>query len=256
MPLTAGLVLSAVGSGLKAYQGYQQNNDGEKLAAGNKRPLYNIPQEYYNNQSLTENQAQSGLGAPALNYAARTNDRGLSAGIDATLQAGGSPNNLAKLYDTYDVNGARTAAEDNQLRTAHLQQLIDANKDLGGQETQKWALNEYEPYKDTARLASQEKSDGTKNMFGAVSDFGSALSTYAAAQNNADDGTSKPTKAPPIAATAPTLDMGGFNMTPLSQPPANIFQTPGGNNAMNQMAQSNPNSPYMAALLNALNRPQ
>lgn len=255
MPLTAGLVLGAVSGGIKIWNGIKQKKAGDRLAAGNRRPRYSIPLEYYNNQSLMENQAQSGLGAPSLDYNRRMNDRGLSAGLDATLQAGGSVNNLAKLYDTYDVNNARTASEDSQLRTQHIAGLIDANKDLAGQRSQEWALNEYEPYKDTAREASALKGAGDTNFSSGISGVGSALSSFGTAHNYdqlLDTGGGTPRGANITGVNTP-MNIDGTS--PALNTQTNLFGTPGGQDVMRQMSNGNPNSPYMQALLKALNRP-
>lgn len=262
MPFTASFLIgSALVGGYKLIKGMNQKSEGERIAAGNRRPTYNIPQAYFNNQSLMENQAQSGLGAPTLDYTRRTNDRGLSSGIDAILQGGGSVNSLSKLYDVYGQNNSAIAAQDSQLRTQHLNSLIEANKDLAGQQVQKWAIDEYEPYKDKAKQAAKLIGAGDANEAGAVDAFGSAIGGLSKAKNYSSMTTSKtPTfgerdgidNIEPMTSSLPEYTTTSTFPTQ-SQ---NSFDTQGGNDTIARMAHENPNSPYIKSLLQYINRPK
>lgn len=183
----AAVATTAIGAGTQIVSGIKQTKAGNKLAANNKRPDYIIPDEYKDNVELNASQAMNGLDGDSMNYYTNQANRGLSSGIDAILQAGGNVNTIEGLYDRFDDGNLRTAAQNAQLKTQHIASLIDANKEMAGQKTQAWTLNEYEPYKDTAQLASQQKAAGAANLKNGLSSAGSLLSTLSDMNNDYDD---------------------------------------------------------------------
>lgn len=176
--------LLAIGAGIvaaaglaKSYIGARQANKAAKMAANNTRPNFDIADEYYTNQSLAQNQAQSGLGQDSLDYYSDQASRGLTQSTDALLQAGGNPNAVAGLYDRYQQGIGGIAAANSQAKRQNLQSLMAANSDLAAQKTMQWSLDKYEPYKDTARTASALQAQGTENIFNGISQTGSAIGT-------------------------------------------------------------------------------
>jgi hypothetical protein len=189
LPLLAiGVGLMAAAGAAKTVHGISQANQAKRMAKNNVRPDYKIEDEYYDNLRLANNMAQSGLGAPALNYYTSNAERGLSSTTGAMLQAGGGPNSILGAYDSFNRNLGAIAATDSQLKTQNIRYYMDRNKDVAEQKTMRWSLNEYEPYKDTARTASALRATGTENAFGGISQIGGALAAGSKAGLFSGDG--------------------------------------------------------------------
>lgn len=208
----------AVNGGLgiaKVISGIGQASKGRKLLASAKRPEYKIQDEYYDNRNLAARSAQTGYAQGSKDFFVDQADRGLTSGIDAVLQGGGTVNNISRLYDNYNQANRRFAAEDTQLRDAKLKSFLDANTALAGQETQKWAIDKYEPYKDTVRQANQMINGGTQNAWNGASTVASTASAAAVAAandtSNPKPDTSGTTPSPSVLSTAvPSIIQSGY----------------------------------------------
>lgn len=182
MPLPILAIVGAVtaAAGLaKSYIGARQANKAAKMAAANTRPDFDIADEYYTNQALAQNQAQSGLGQQSLDYYSDQAARGLTSSTDALLQTGGGPNAVGGLYDRYQQGVGSIAAANAQAQRQNISSLMDRNAQLAEQRTMQWSLNKYEPYKDTARTASALQAQGTQNIFNGISQAGSGAAAVA-----------------------------------------------------------------------------
>lgn len=175
MPLTVGAVVAGVGGIGKLFSGLSQNSNANKLKNSLVRPTYNIQDQYYTNQNLAEQQAEGGLSEASKSYYGGQADRGLTAGINATLAGGGDVNSIGNLYDKYNQGNMAIAAKDSELQNDNIRYLIDRNKDLASEETKAWALNKYEPYKDQAQAATAEKNAAQQNIWGGIGQIGSAI---------------------------------------------------------------------------------
>jgi hypothetical protein len=187
--------LLAIGAGIvaaaglaKSYVGARQANQAAKLAAANSRPNFDISKEYYTNQQLAQNQAQSGLGQESLDYYTNQAARGLTNSTDALLQTGAGANSIAGLYDRYQSGIGGIAAADAQAKRQNINNLMARNADIAGQESMQWSLNKYEPYKDTALAAAALKKQGTENIFSGIQQVGGAVTSYGNTQNYTGSG--------------------------------------------------------------------
>lgn len=244
--IIAGTAIAGAGAAYNIIDGANKEADGKRLGANNKRPWYTIPDQYGQNVNLATQQAETGLSPSTLNYYTTQTSRGLGSGISAMLEGGGDVDNLSRLYDQFSQGLSQEAAEDNNLKTQHLGTLINANKDLAGQETQQWALNYYDPYKDTAQLASAEKTGGKQEIGTGI---GEAVGAAASASNQSlyADRTAKMT--PPD---------GGVPLTS-STPKVNIpaFGTPGGSAVIDRLGKTDALSPQLQQLIAMFkNQPQ
>lgn len=170
MPLTAAAVIGGVSAISKGITGISELSNANKLAANNKRPLYDIQKEYYDNVNSSEAMAEHGLTQKALQYNTEEAQRGLSSGEDTALQLGGGLNSIGALYNGYQRGVQNLAQIDAEKQNDNIRQLLDRRKDLAAQKTQQWVLNKYEPFKDTAKAAAQEKAAGLTNIQGALGD--------------------------------------------------------------------------------------
>jgi hypothetical protein len=184
MPLIASAVIGGVSSLFKIGSGIGQLNKANQLEKTNKRPVFNIQDEYFNNQSMSQSMAQHGLTDKAMDFYTTESWRGLGKGVDSTLQAGGGINSIQGMYDDYQRGLQEVAAKDAERQTTNIQYLIERNKDLAGQKTQKWAIDEYEPYKDKAKAAAAARAAGNQNISTGLSEgMGVATSMFTGGQN-------------------------------------------------------------------------
>lgn len=179
---------AAVTAGLGLYKTLKGNSevkDAQRRAKLNIRPTYDIQQQYYDNQNLAASQAQTGLSDAERNYYNTNAERGLSSGIGAALQTGQGPNAVGGLYDSFLRGQGAIANTSDQLKTQKLATLMQANNALADQETQKWALDKYEPFKDEAKAIAgqktagqQQTNDGLNTIAGSVSSLAGGLTKY------------------------------------------------------------------------------
>lgn len=185
MPDQTPAALGAISAVYKIGHGISQTADANKRALVNRRPDYNIQQEYYDNQNIAENQAGQGFTSKTVdNYNTQT-ERGLQATIDATLQGGGGPNAIQGAFGAYNLGNRNFAAADAEKQTENIRALYDRNKDLAGQKTQQWVLDKYKPFQDEAAAIAQEKNAGQQNISTGISEGIATAASVATAGVNA-----------------------------------------------------------------------
>lgn len=148
-----------------------------------KMPFYKIQDEYIQNRNISGNMASTGLPDATKNYYTTEAQRGLGGGLNAVMTAGGTPNDVNNLLDVYNNSVSRVAVEDAQARLQNIQNFMNVNRELAGQKTTQWSLNEYAPYQRklkeiTERIgaAKQNQNNSFNNIIGSVSAAGTALS--------------------------------------------------------------------------------
>lgn len=190
--MAAGLITSGLSGLAKTILGADQAAEGRALLKSAVRPEYDIQDEYYDNVSISNNMAQSGIPAATRDFYNTQSERGLTSSTDAVLRTGGGMNSIADIYDRYNQGNARMAAQDAELRLGNLRNLMEQNKTLAGQKTIKWSLDEYEPYKDKVRAGNAAVTAGTNNFFTGLSGITSTLANAAIAQSQKDEGGGAP----------------------------------------------------------------
>lgn len=249
---------AAVTAGLGVYKtisGANQVSDARNRAKLNIRPSYPIQQQYYDNQNLASSMASSGLSDSERNYYNTNAERGLSSGIGAALQTGQGPNAVGGLYDSFLRGQNQLASTGDQLRSQKLMTLMQTNRELADQETNKWALDKYEPFKDEAKAIAGEKTagqqginDGLNTVAGAVSDFASSKTNYADKGAAAD-------KLAAQQAAMPELETSQAGVPALSlhnQIPQDAIDSTR-KIAMGDIVSKYKDSPYMSGMYNYLN---
>jgi hypothetical protein len=177
-PLVAPLVIAGVSALGKIGTGIGQLIGANKKSKNNIRPTFDIQQEYFDNRDIAARTAQGGLTESSLDFYEDMAGRGLSTSTDALLQAGAGVNTINKTFDTYLQGGRSIAAEDSQLQQKNILTYLDRNDTLAKQKVQKWVIDKYEPFKDTAEAAAKERSAGAQNIFGGLAEGTGAASAY------------------------------------------------------------------------------
>jgi hypothetical protein len=160
----------------------------------NKRELerlqpvfYKVQDEYYQNRNMAQNLAQGGMPQATKDYFTSESQRGLGAGIQGILSGGGDAENIAQLFDGYNRSINNAAAQDAQMRVDNVGRLMAANKDVAGQETMKWTLNDYQPYQAKLKQLTQNVANAETNMWGAASGVAQGLSSLGTSMSNQGD---------------------------------------------------------------------
>lgn len=131
-----------------------------------KTPFYKIQDEYYKNQNLAEQEASGGLSSASKDLYKTEAQRGEGAAISALLQGGGDMNMISGIFDKYNRSTMGLAAEDSQAHTKNIQHYMDVNKDLAGQKTTQFVVNELQPYENKLKELTQRISGDKANIWG------------------------------------------------------------------------------------------
>lgn len=244
---------AAVTAGLGLYKtlkGSSEVADAKRRAKLNVRPSYNIQQQYYDNQNLAASQAQTGLSDAERNYYNTNAERGLSSGIGAALQTGQGPNAVGGLYDSFLRGQGAIANTSDQLKTQKLATLMQANNALADQETQKWALDKYEPFKDEAEAIAGQKTAGQQQVNDGLNTVAGAVSNYAGGLTNYEDTANKATNLGREQGAMPelqTASMGVPTATLQNQIPEDAINSTRGA-AMKDIIAKYQGSPYLSGL--------
>lgn len=151
-------------------------------------PFYKIQNEYYQNKNLAESMAAGGIPQATKDYETTQRIRGFASGLKALQEGGADPNAFAKLFDTYNNSISTESAQDAEAHLRNIQYYMGANKDLAGQKTTAWAINEKQPYERKLKEL-KDKIEADKAMqWGGVETAIGAGSAAGTAQQNANLG--------------------------------------------------------------------
>lgn len=141
-----------------------------------RQPFYKVQDEYLQNRNLAAAEAGGGVSSASKDLYSSESQRGLGAGVSALLQGGGDMNMISGLFDKYNRNTMGLAAEDSQAHQKNIQYFMGANKDLAGQKTTQFVVNELQPYENKLKELTQRIQSDKANQWGGAQTFiGSAL---------------------------------------------------------------------------------
>jgi hypothetical protein len=132
------------------------------------RPFMKVQDEYIKNQQLAGQEAAGGLPTATKDFYTSESQRGLGAGVSALLQGGGDLNMVSSLFDKYDRNTAGLASEDAQAHQKNIQYYMGANKDVAGQKTTQFVVNELQPYENKLKELTQRVQGDKANIWGGI----------------------------------------------------------------------------------------
>ncbi len=167
-----------VAGGAQAISGgVNLKKDKAELAAMH-RPFLKVQDEYIQNQRLAQEEASGGLSSASKDLYKSEAQRGEGAAISALLQGGGDMNMISNIFDKYNRNTMGLAAEDSQAHQKNIQYLQGVNKDLAGQKTTQFVVNELQPYENKLKELTQRVSADKANIWGGI---GTAVGSLSAA---------------------------------------------------------------------------
>jgi len=176
-------VIKGVGSFFGAKSDEQKAQDELKKL---KDPFYKIQNEYIQNRDIAGNLASGGLPESTKNYVTQEAQRGLGTSLAALGQNGGGVNDVARLNDVYMNSIDKVAAEDAQAKLGNIQNFFNANKELAGQKTIQWTLNEYRPFERKLKEITQRIGAAKQNQNTALNTAISSVGAAGTALSNND----------------------------------------------------------------------
>lgn len=176
--------LGLITGGIKAIGAGKRLKEDKAELARLTPAFYKIQDEYYNNKNSAAELAQGGLTQNAKDFYGDMAGRGLGTGVSGVLQAGGSPNDIAKIFDSYNTSISELGVKDAETQINNIKYYHQVGKDLAGQKTQQWAINEYAPYQNKLKELTQRIDADKKNIWGGIDQaIGSAQAGVTSMQN-------------------------------------------------------------------------
>jgi hypothetical protein len=184
MAVTVGALVGVGLSAYKAYKSAKQKKAAAEMEARLRQPAYKVQNEYLENKNLALQNAGQGYTSAAKDYLTTEAERGLGTGITAISSSGGGPNDISKLYSTYLRSIDQTAAQDSQIQLGNIQRLMEANKEIAGQKSIGWSLNEDRPFQTRRKELRQDQMIADSNMWQGLEGVAGSLSAYGTGQLN------------------------------------------------------------------------
>lgn len=172
--------------GFELIKGLREEKKTKNELARLKRPLYSIQPEYYQNKNISEQMAGQGYTSAAKDYMTSEAGRGLGSTINALTQTGAGINDITKSLDVYNRNIRQIGAEDAEKQLANMQYFMNTNKDLAGQKTMQWTINEYQPYQAKLKELQERRAAAEQNVWGGLGLALGATSASNTANTNQD----------------------------------------------------------------------
>jgi hypothetical protein len=175
------------GQALGAFElvkGLRDEKKSKRELARLNRPLYGIQSEYYKNENIAEQMAGQGYTSVAKDYMTSEAGRGLSSTIGALTQTGAGINDISKSLDVYSRNIRQIGAEDAEKQLQNMQYFMNTNKDLAGQKTMQWTINEYQPYQAKLKELQERSAAAQQNIWGGLGTILGATSAANTANSN------------------------------------------------------------------------
>jgi len=197
LSLGSAAATTALGIGQSVAGAINLRKDKKELA-NLARPFAKIQDEYFQNANIAAEQAMSGAPAATKDFIASERRQGLGTGIAALLESGVQPGDVGRLFETYNNSISADAARDAEARTRNIDYFIGVNKDLAGQKTQQFVINELAPYERKLKQLSDKVATDRANIWGGAGTAISGVSAAGTALTNADllkafSGKTKPT---------------------------------------------------------------
>lgn len=146
--------------------------------------FYKVQDEYFRNERQAAGMAGQGMTEGAKDFYSDMAGSGLSTGVSAALQANGDPSMISKIFESYNNGIRKVATEDSEMQINNIKYYQQVGKDLAGQKTQQWAINEYQPYQNKLKELTQRISADKQNIWNGLQGVvGAGQAAVTASQN-------------------------------------------------------------------------
>jgi hypothetical protein len=164
----------AAGAGLlKAGLGFAQQLKGKKMLKKTIDPGYKIPKGFGRNLAESEQMAKSGLGSQQYNQAQQNISRNVGTGVRALSRSANPAAGVAGLVRAQNDATMGLDVSNAAAKRQNILQAMGARREMAGQQLaqQQYAQNRYF---DKVNEANARIGAGTQNIFGGISDIGTA----------------------------------------------------------------------------------
>ncbi len=165
----------AVGVGVASlaygvYNAESQKAKANKIEKSLKQPVYQIPQEFYQNRELARQMAQIGLPQSVKNNFTNQINQNEAGGIQALNNSANPGSGVAAVVGQGDAAAANLEAEDAQAKQNNQRFFVEQNAQLGNQKIQQQQANVFDPYTQHYNEAAALRGAGMQNENTAVQD--------------------------------------------------------------------------------------
>lgn len=168
--LGIGIGLAAVGTGLKAYEGFSQESKSNAIQKNLKDPIYNIPPEFEQNRNIARQLAQQGLPQSVINEQTNRINQNEAGAIQALSNSANPGSGVTSVVRQGNAAGATLAAEDAQARNNNQRYFIQENKAVGDQKLAKQQSDVFDKYTRNYNEMQAYRGAGMQNLNSAVND--------------------------------------------------------------------------------------
>lgn len=149
-----------------------------------KRPFYKVQDEYFQDRNIAAEMATTGLPIDVTNQLARERSRGLATSLDALKQTAGGANNFAALNKGFDDSLLNQASVTAQQQQKNIEYFMQVNKDLAGQKTTQFGVNELQPYESNLKQSNERLAADEQNKWSGASEAIGSLSAIGTGMQN------------------------------------------------------------------------
>lgn len=185
--MPAAAVPALIGGLVSAGQAISGASQLQKDKAELKRltpAFYKVQDEYFRNERQAAGLAGQGMTAGAKDFYSDMAGAGLGASISAAFQGNTDPSVISKIFDSYNNSIRKVATDDAEMQINNIKYYQQVGKDLAGQKTQQWAINEYQPYQNKLKELTQRISADKQNIWNGVQGMiGAGQAAVTATQN-------------------------------------------------------------------------
>lgn len=160
--------VSLVTAGVKAVSAGKAAKKAKQEGDALNRPFFKVQDEYYQNKNIAEEQAGSGLPQGVKDYADTERKRELSSSLEALQGGGVDPSVFGKLLSGYNESLGQEAGADSQQHVQNIQYFMQANKDIAGQKTTGFGLNELQPFENKLKEITERRAAAQQNEMNAI----------------------------------------------------------------------------------------
>ena len=183
----AAIGVGAVSLGYGVYKDIKAGSADKKAAAEGaslKRPFEQVQNEYIQNQNLAKEQATTGLPVDVQNYL-QSQRKTIRVNTNSIATGGSQPQrDYAKSNRLFDESLQSEGATMAQQHLANMQYLANVNKDIAGQKTTSWGVNEYQPFESKLQEIQNRRIAAQKNENEAGAQIVGSLGSIATSVNS------------------------------------------------------------------------
>jgi len=164
------LAIAAIPSVLKTVQGIGQGIKGNKLAKQNKRPTYEIPNEFKQNLAIAENMGRIGLPQQQYNQAQQNFQRNQASAL-RQFNRMGNPRGLAGIVRAGNDATLGLDVADAEARMSNQRNAMGYRSQIGQQQLAKQNWDKMQLFGEKADAAAALQGAGRQNVMGGLSEL-------------------------------------------------------------------------------------